>query len=305
MFHPVLKFYHNSKLVDTESNWESVSKTKLPQATFADQGNPEKKDTWEYPHHWIQKGGDLSSEGLFTSGTMYLHKGGLIAAIAAANGSGNGQHASAKVKSHLEAHQKELGLDKSDLVYLDLKSEDEEDQVAYAEVYAPNHIDTDNETMDKKAVEQMAWEFLSSGKINKIDIQHDFQESGCHVVESFLARKDWAPFIEGAWVLGVWCPDDVWEQVKSGKLNGFSFAGSTEKYPATVLVEVAKQIAGVTEKSTSDVIPFHDHTFIINFDNKGQIVSGKTDVVSAHSHLITMGTATQTELEHSHRLILE
>jgi hypothetical protein len=159
--------------------------------------------------------------------------------------------------------------------------------------------------MSARDIEKMAWEFLSSGKINKIDVQHDFRESGCNVVESFIARSEWDPFTEGAWVLGVRCPDEIWKKVKSGELNGFSFAGTTEKYPATVLVEVAKQIAGITEKSTSDIIPFHEHNFIINFDNKGQIVSGKTDVVLAHSHLITKGTATQPELDHSHRIVLE
>lgn len=305
MFQPVLKFHHNSKLADSEPSWGSIGKTELPRSAFADQGRQEVENSWSYPHHWILNGKKAGSDGVVTSGTMYLHKGGLLTACAAANGACGGQQASAKVKSHLNAHRKSLGLNKSEFVYLDLKGEKDEAQIVYAEVYAPYHVDTDNETMTAEDVEKMAWEFLSSGKINKIDVQHDFEESGCLVVESFVARKGWEPFTDNAWVLGVWCPDDVWEKVKSGELNGFSFAGTTEKYPATVLVEVAKQIAGITEKSTSDVIPFHDHTFIINFDNKGQIVAGKTDVVLAHSHLITKGTATQSDLDHNHRLILE
>lgn len=307
LLHPVLKFHHNSKLASSEPRWDSVKKTALPRTAFADMGNPEKKSSWKYPHHWVQKGGGSDSGDIHTSGTLHLHKGGLIAAYAAAYGARSGQQASAKVKSHLESHREAIGLEKSEMLFLDIKKSDDEDerQLVYAEVYAPNLVDTDNEFMSEDDIEKMAHEFLSSGKINKIDVQHDFKESGCLVVESFIARKGWEPFVEGAWVMGVWCPDEIWAKIKSGELNGFSFAGITQKYPAKVLVEVTKQLVGITEKSTVDIIPSHEHTFTIYFDNKGQIVSGKTDVVQAHSHLILKGTATEIELDHSHRLILE
>jgi hypothetical protein len=195
----------------------------------------------------------------------------------------------------------------SDQIYLKLfqKATKEEDQVVYGEVYVPNRVDTDHETMDEKSVEYAAWEFLSTGKTDKIDIQHDLAESGCQVVESFIARKDWEPWVEGAWVMGVKCTDSIWKAVKSGDLNGFSFYGTSKKVPARVLVEVAKQIAGVTEDNTEEILPPHVHTFVINLDNKGNIVSGKTDIVMEHSHPIIHGTATEDELDHRHRLVLE
>ncbi len=300
----VLTFHHNSVLKKGAPIWGRVNKTKLPRSSFAYQGDPEKGDTWKYPHHWVSEG-EVGSDGIFTSGTLHLHKDGLSTAWSAANGAINGQQASTKVKSHLQVHRKELGIKEEDSVYLSFKAENEDAQVVYAEVYAPYHVDTDKETMTKEDVQQMAWDFLSSGKIDKIDVEHSMKESGCIVIESFIALKDWEPFIEGAWVLGVQCPDDVWEDVKKGELNGFSFAGSTEKYPAKVLVEVAKQIAGVTEASTVDSIPVHEHTFIINMDNEGKIVSGKTDYVQEHFHSIKAGTATGSELNHSHRIVLE
>lgn len=185
------------------------------------------------------------------------------------------------------------------------KAEDNEDQVVYGEVYIPDRIDTDHETMSKDDVEKMAWKFLAKGKIDKIDIQHDLVESGCEVVESFIARKGWEPWVEGAWVLGVKCTDETWKAVKSGDLNGFSFYGSSKKAPAKVLVEVAKQIAGITEENTEDILPPHSHTFVVNLDNKGNIVSGKTDLVMEHSHPIKHGTATEEEVDHRHRLVLE
>jgi len=185
------------------------------------------------------------------------------------------------------------------------KSENEEDQVVYGEVYVPNRVDTDGEAMTAKDVEVAAWEFLGSGKTEKIDIQHDLLESGCTVVESFVARSGWEPWVDGAWVMGVKCIDSVWADVKSGLLNGFSFYGTSEKVPAKVLIEVAKQISGITEQNVEDILPPHEHTFVINLDNKGNIVSGKTDVVMEHGHTIKHGTATEEELDHRHRVVLE
>jgi len=182
---------------------------------------------------------------------------------------------------------------------------DEDQRLVFGEVYAPNVPDTQGDFMTTEEIQKMAWEFLATGKADNIDISHSLEKSGCKVVESFVAREGDPDFIEGAWVLGVWCPDEVWEQVKSGELNGFSFFGSTEKYPATVLIEVVKQIAGITKKSTVDIIPVHEHAFIINLDNKGVIVSGKTDMVESHYHEIKAGTATEFELDHNHRFALD
>lgn len=301
---------HNSKLADSEPAWSSVVKGRLPLKAFVwtEAGtDKEKKSTWKYPHHHVVNGGELNDMGVYSSGDLYLHKGGLVAAWAAANGARSGQQASQTVKTHLNSHRDAIGLNKEDIAYLSIieKAEEKEQQIVYAEVYVPLRIDTDHETMTPEDVEKAAHEFLASGKINKIDVQHDLIESGCLVVESFIARKGWEPFVEGAWVMGVKCTDEIWKLVKAGELNGFSFYGTSKKVPARVLVEVAKQIAGITELNTEDILPPHEHTFIINVNNDGQIVSGKTDVVYSHSHPITKGTATDEELDHRHRLVLE
>jgi len=107
-----MPFTHNSKTADREPEWGSVDKGKLPRAAFADEGEADKKSTWAYPHHWIENGGAPDKNGVFSTGTMYLHRGGLDAAWSAANGGRSGQQASAAVKEHLEAHRKALGLDK-------------------------------------------------------------------------------------------------------------------------------------------------------------------------------------------------
>ena len=104
-------FTHNSTTADNEPDWGSVDKTKLPRIAFADEGEPDKKSTWRYPHHWVQNGGGEDENGVYTTGTLYLHVGGLNAAWSAANGGRSGQEASNAVKSHLQAHRRALGIE--------------------------------------------------------------------------------------------------------------------------------------------------------------------------------------------------
>ena len=102
---------HNSKTVDNEPPWASVDKTALPRNAFADMGEPDKKSTWKYPHRWMKGGTKKDDNGIWVDGEMYLHRGGLNAAWAAANGARSGQKASQKVIDHLQRHRKALGLD--------------------------------------------------------------------------------------------------------------------------------------------------------------------------------------------------
>lgn len=108
-----MNFTHNSTVADNEPDWASVDKTSLPRAAYADQGEEGKKSTWSYPHHWVKNGGGKDDNGVLTTGTMYLHKGGLNAAWAAAQGARTGQEASQAVKDHLQTHRKVLGIEDS------------------------------------------------------------------------------------------------------------------------------------------------------------------------------------------------
>lgn len=107
----VLNFRHNSTTEDGEPKWSTVDKTALPRVAHADHGDEDNKSTWKYPHHWIKNGGDKDEDNVYTSGTMYLHKGGLNAAWSAANGGRSGEEAPQAVKDHLQEHRRALGLD--------------------------------------------------------------------------------------------------------------------------------------------------------------------------------------------------
>jgi hypothetical protein len=188
---------------------------------------------------------------------------------------------------------------------IQIAKSDVKNQIVYGVVYEPNDIDTDGETMDVKAVQQACWSFMSKKDAFLIDIQHNLEKSGCYVVENFIAREGDPDFKVGSWVMGVKCPDDVWKQVLAGELNGFSLYGQTLKSPRRVLVSVAKQLVGTTEESTIDIFPPHSHAFIVNLDVDGHIVSGRTDTVFEHNHLIKYGTATETNVDHNHRISLD
>jgi hypothetical protein len=102
---------HNNKLADSEPSWAKVDKTKLPRRAFADMGEAGSVSSWRYPHHWVSGGGSPDDNGRYTAGTMYLHKGGLHAGWAAAQGARAGVQAPAAVKSHLNAHRRAIGLE--------------------------------------------------------------------------------------------------------------------------------------------------------------------------------------------------
>jgi hypothetical protein len=182
----------------------------------------------------------------------------------------------------------------------------EEKRLVYGEVYAPMQMDTDGEAMTADEIEKMAFNFMLNGRTTKIDVGHDYKESGCFAVESFIARKsDPDGFVEGSWVLGVKiAPDDLWEAVKKGEINGFSFAGKAEKVPATVKAVVTKRLEGKTEDSDVDILPPHKHSIKIEFDEESNVIPTETGPELDHKHPVMRTTATELKLDHAHRMIL-
>ena len=108
-----MAFNHGSKVAGQEPPWGSINNAQLPRPAFADMGDLAQKSTWRYPHHWVQGGSNLAENGTFTTGTMHLHRGGLNAAWAAAQGARTGIPASPAITTHLQAHRQALGLAES------------------------------------------------------------------------------------------------------------------------------------------------------------------------------------------------
>lgn len=121
-----MAFKHNNKVADNEPDWSKVDKTALPRIAFADQGDENNKGTWKFPHHWVKGGTEKDERGIWKDGELYLHRGGLIAAWAAAMGARSGQKASDEVIAHLREHRKALGMEDDD------KSSSSTDDQAFA-----------------------------------------------------------------------------------------------------------------------------------------------------------------------------
>lgn len=182
----------------------------------------------------------------------------------------------------------------------------EKKRLVYGEVYSPLHIDTDNQTATADEIEKMAHAFLTEGRTSKIDFNHDYMESGAKIVESFIARKnDPDGFIEGAWVLGVLIqPESLWEKVKTGEINGFSFAGRGNVSKVLAKVQVIRELSGRTELSEEGLLPAHSHHVVLIFNDSGNLQEAKVSTVAEHTHKILRTTATEEMLGHSHRLVI-
>lgn len=179
-----------------------------------------------------------------------------------------------------------------------LKKFDEELRIVWGEVYAPNVPDSQGDFMSAAEIRKMAYRFMEAQYGHNIDLEHDFQQTGSFVVESFIAREGDPLFIEGAWVLGVRIPsDELWQAVKDGKINGFSFAGEAITTATTLALEVPDQIVGVT-----DTVSGHSHTFVVAYDQGGSFLGGKTGpALDGHVHEIKRGTITEPANGHTHR----
>jgi hypothetical protein len=196
--------------------------------------------------------------------------------------------------------------DMKDTRFVTFKAVKDDEQVVLGPVYTPNEVDTDGESMTKEDVQKMAYDFLSAGRVQNIDLSHNFEPCGANVVESFVARKGDPDFEEGAWILGVHVPDDTtWKKIKKGEINGFSFGGSVRKVTQTVLVEVTDTVKGITETCADEVLPIHSHDFFINYDDNGKIKSSGTSHQLGHSHKIKSSDSTELELGHGHRIIFK
>ena len=184
-----------------------------------------------------------------------------------------------------------------------IKKQDADLQVVYGEVYAPLVPDSDGDFMTPVEVRKMAHKFMMNMRNDAVDTQHDNDKNGSFVVESFVTEKGDKDYLPEAWVVGVYVPDpDMWEKVKKGEINGFSFQGMVKSREMTVEVELPDVVEGMTDKSEG-----HDHKYVVDFADDGTFLGGYTKPDnSGHAHTIERGTITSKAVdsggnEHTHR----
>jgi hypothetical protein len=188
-----------------------------------------------------------------------------------------------------------------------VKDLDPEWHYVYGPVYIPLQVDVDGETMTATDIMQLAHDFIANGLVSKIDIMHDKIPSGAQVVESYLTKEgDPDGFPPGTWILGTRIPadSDAWDKVEKGELNGYSFNAMVQKIPQVVAVDIAKIVTGTTYDGDhgESGVPTHRHNFYVEFNDKGRVIVGATDMSDdGHFHQILGTVVTEEAAGHSHR----
>lgn len=186
-----------------------------------------------------------------------------------------------------------------------IKKFDSDEQIVYGEVYAPYVIDSHGEMMLPEDVRKLAHRFLLEKKTDRIDIMHNNKAINASMVESYIAKANDPDYAEGAWVLAVKVYDEnVWSDIKAGKLNGYSLEALVYKQDAEVIYDYLPFHYGFTEENDG-----HFHAFFVEVDKDGSVTGGYTSEEEdgdgvLHSHDVLAGTATARSNKHAHRYFL-
>lgn len=183
----------------------------------------------------------------------------------------------------------------------------EEERIVSGIIAEPMVLDTDNEFFSRSGIFKMYSDFISLNLQENIDREHDNNLTGSEIIRTYIALKnDPDNYPEGAWIGECKINSDSdWEAVKQGKINGYSVEISTIKVDVNIAAERMIKAVGTTELSLDTVLPTHIHQVTIKFDENGKVSGYSCSTALGHSHSITKCTATNQELGHSHRLILE
>jgi hypothetical protein len=188
-------------------------------------------------------------------------------------------------------------LPKVDLKY---RSDSKEwEHLVFAEVLIPEVPNVYGDFWSREAIKECAYRFMKDGF--GVDVNHDNVDmsSTIYLVESFIARDGDADFIPGSWVVGMYVGDEeVWQQILSGELNGYSYEAFLSMLPAVLTTVQESYRTGVTEPYALDG---HTHNFYVEVDDTGRPVFGGTDIQNGHSHTISNHTITDESNGHTHR----
>ena len=186
-----------------------------------------------------------------------------------------------------------------------IKKVDDALQIVYAEVYAPNLPDSQGDFMVAEEIRKGAHKFLADGLVKNVDRQHNNERTGSAIVESFIARPGDPDFILDSWVVGVHIPDPaLWQAVKDGQINAFSFEGFVHSRAKVLEIEVPDEIRSVTKVSGETP---HDHKFVVRFNDNGEFVGGEAlpgEGDANHPHVIRSASVTEEGGvfdQHTHR----
>jgi DNA adenine methylase len=112
---------------------------------------------------------------------------------------------------------------------LPVEKAEEEERIVFGVVLEPNEVDAQGDTISEDEIRQTAHEWLA--KYQNRGLMHRKLVNGkVRIYESYIAPANLTiggqKVKKGTWLLMYHVPDDeIWQQVKSGKLRGFSMGG--------------------------------------------------------------------------------
>ena len=171
-------------------------------------------------------------------------------------------------------------------------------------VIVPMEVDVEGEATTAAEIERQAHEWFRSGRVQKIDTNHNYVENGAIAVESFIARSGDLDFKPGTWVVKTEIRDaKLARKVESGELNAYSWAGPTNYQRFLTLVRHPIEASGTTEKCDAGPYPEHDHTVKrLRFRDDARVEPTRTETSHGHWHEIVGTTRTESKDGHSHGL---
>ena len=111
---------------------------------------------------------------------------------------------------------------------------DDDKRLVYGVVYAPYETDAQEDWMSPEEIEKAAHVYMT--EYRKLRKNHEEDLDDCYVVESYIApsamRIGNKTVTEGSWVMVTKINnDEVWADIKSGKITGYSMAGNALRVP--------------------------------------------------------------------------
>jgi len=121
----------------------------------------------------------------------------------------------------------------TELRRITFKKIDDDKQMVYGIVYAPEEVDTDGDFATAEEIEKAAYNFMKHRRTDKVDQQHDYNPDEGFVAESWILKENDPVFPEetvGAWAVGIKVENpETWALVKSGEIAGLSMAGEAKR----------------------------------------------------------------------------
>lgn len=181
-------------------------------------------------------------------------------------------------------------------------------KVVYCLLYPSMAKDTDREAMTPQQMDKSVARFIAEGRLNKVDVNHDFQESGCEIKEYFTVREGDPDFPEyvGDWVFGIQTTPEIWTKYEKGELNGLSWGTGKPCTRTPCLVDVWKPVSatGKCEKRGAGFLAEHDHDMSLKWDDNGKVVPTYTEEAYGHVHGVIGNSVTESNLDHAHPYIV-